>query len=88
MPIKNIITTIVTIIPTPKPIFSKKSKKIWAKTISELPKSEHSWYEIPNGITSSIINPISGELSINGKGYTCYYEKGTEPNYKYYFESN
>ena len=62
---------------------SKKTKKIWSKTISSLPKSNNSWYEIPDAVTASIIDPISGELSIYGKGYLCYYEKGTEPNYIY-----
>ncbi len=63
---------------------ARKTKKIWAKTISNLPKSDNSWYEIPDSITAAIIDPISGELSINGKGYVCYFEKGTEPNYIYY----
>ena len=62
---------------------SKKTKKIWSKTISSLPKSNNSWYEIPDAVTASVIDPISGELSIYGKGYLCYYEKGTEPNYIY-----
>ena len=63
---------------------SKISKKIWAKTISKL--SNNSWYEIPSSITASLIDPISGEIALNGKGFICYYEKGTEPDYKYYFE--
>ena len=37
------------------------------------------WYEIPEGIISSNINPITGELDSNG--YTCYYIKGSEPNF-------
>ncbi len=63
---------------------SKISKKIWAKTISKL--SNNSWYEIPSSITATLIDPISGEIALNGKGFICYYEKGTEPDYKYYFE--
>ena len=65
---------------------SRKTKKIWAKTISSL-ENTSSWYEIPSSVTASIIDPISGELSLNGKGFVCYYEKGTEPNYKYYLEN-
>lgn len=64
---------------------SKKTKKIFSKTITSL-ENTNSWYEIPNSITAAIIDPISGDLSINGKGFVCYYEKGTEPNYKYYFQ--
>ncbi len=64
---------------------SKKTKKIFSKTITSL-ENTNSWYEIPNSITAAIIDPISGDLSINGKGFVCYYEKGTEPNYKYHFQ--
>ncbi len=59
---------------------SKLSKIIWAKTISSLDNS-NSWYDIPSGITSNIINPISGELS-DSSGVVCYYEKGSEPSFR------
>lgn len=59
---------------------SKITKKIWAKTISNIESNNNTWYEIPNGIVASIIDPISGEA--NNNGIVCYYEKGTEPNYK------
>ena len=56
-------------------------KKIWAKTISSIKTNKKTWYEIPNGITNDKIDPISGESMING--YTCYYEKGSEPSFNY-----
>lgn len=59
---------------------AKITKKIWANTINNIDKNK-SWYDIPNGITSSIIDPISGEISNNG--LVCFYEKGTEPNFNY-----
>jgi len=58
------------------------SKKIWAKTINNLPNKENSWYDIPKGITASAIEPISGKIS-NENGMICYYEKGTEPSYEF-----
>ena len=60
---------------------SKKAKKIWAKTISNIYDNTNSWYEIPKDITATLIDPISGVAS--NKGYICYYEKGSEPIYNY-----
>lgn len=62
-----------------KPKDSKITKKIWAKTISNIKDNKNEWYDIPKGVTASIIDPISGEISSNG--YICYYEKGSEPQY-------
>ena len=60
---------------------SKINKTIWSKTIeSVLDGKEDSWYEIPNGITASLVNPISGEPSESSKTTLLYYVKGTEPN--------
>lgn len=59
---------------------SKISKKIWANTITSLKSDGDGWYDIPRGLTSEIINPISGEVTSNS-GIVCYYEKGTEPTY-------
>ncbi len=59
---------------------SKITKNIWANTIINLPKSDDDWYQIPKGVIASIIDPISGEASLNN-GMVCYYEKGSEPNY-------
>jgi len=61
---------------------SRIAKKIWAKTISALPNKENSWYEIPKGITASVIEPISGQIAENN-GLISYYEKGTEPTYTF-----
>lgn len=61
---------------------SRISKKIWANTITKLEKKEDSWYNIPPGIVASLINPITGE-SADSNGILCYYEKGTEPDYKF-----
>lgn len=63
---------------------SRITKKIWAKTISNIKDNKNTWYEIPKDITASLIDPISGKPSANG--YICYFEKGTEPNYEYYFK--
>lgn len=57
---------------------SKISKKIWSKTIKAIDK-EKEWYEIPQGLTASLINPITGQIDKNG--YLCYFEKGSEPTY-------
>lgn len=60
---------------------SRITKYIWANTITNLDVNKKEWYDIPKGITSSVIDPISGDVS--AKGFVCYYEKGTEPNYVY-----
>lgn len=43
-------------------------------------KSE-SWYEIPNGVTGQIVNPISGSVTDLSVKDLLYFVKGTEPNY-------
>ena len=60
---------------------SRITKYIWANTITNLDINKKTWYDIPKGVTSSVIDPISGDVS--AKGFVCYYEKGTEPNYVY-----
>ena len=60
---------------------SKITKRIWAKTINNIKTNNKKWYEIPEGITYTYIDPISGNLKEDG--YICYYEKGSEPNYNY-----
>lgn len=60
---------------------SRITKYIWANTIINLDVNKKEWYDIPKGVTSSVIDPISGDVS--AKGFVCYYEKGTEPNYVY-----
>ena len=61
---------------------SKITKRIWAKTIDNIPDNNKTWYEIPSGITIDTIDSISGEYKENG--YVCYYEKGSEPSYNNY----
>ena len=63
---------------------AKIAKKIWAKTISKLEKKDNSWYDIPQGVTATLIDPISGKIATK-KSMVCYYEKGTEPNYNYLY---
>ncbi len=60
---------------------SRITKYIWANTITNLDINKKEWYDIPKGVTSSVIDSISGDVS--AKGFVCYYEKGTEPNYVY-----
>ena len=59
---------------------SKITKQIWSKTITNLKSNTKTWYDIPDGITLSTIDPFTGTFKPNG--YICYYEKGSEPDYK------
>ena len=60
---------------------SKITKRIWARTIeSILENSNSSWYDIPSGVTASLVNPVSGQLSESGKKTLLFYIKGTEPS--------
>ena len=60
---------------------SKITKRIWARTIeSILENSDSSWYDIPSGVTASLVNPVSGQLSESGKKTLLFYIKGTEPS--------
>ena len=58
---------------------SKISKNIWSKTITNIKDNKKEWYDIPDGITLTTINPFTGLFKPNG--YVCYYEKGSEPDY-------
>ena len=59
---------------------SKSNKTIWAKTIEKVLESkETNWYEIPDGIIASLVDPISGQISNNSKNQILYYLKGSEP---------
>ena len=62
-----------------KPDESKITKKIWSQTITNIKNNTKTWYNIPDGITLSTIDPFTGAFKPNG--YICYYEKGSEPNY-------
>lgn len=60
---------------------SKITKRIWARTIeSILENSDSNWYDIPSGVTASLVNPVSGQLSESGKKTLLFYIKGTEPS--------
>lgn len=59
---------------------SKIGKRIWARTIeSILENKENNWYEIPDGVTVCLVDPISGLTTTNSKVTPLYYIKGTEP---------
>lgn len=61
-------------------------RNIWLDTSeSILKKKKSEWYEIPDGINMSFVNPISGENALGSKGVFMYYLKGSEPNYNFNF---
>ena len=59
---------------------SKITKKIWSQTITNIKDNTKTWYDIPDGITLTTIDPFTGQFKPNG--YICYYEKGSEPDYQ------
>lgn len=59
---------------------SKITKKIWAKTITNIENNNKEWYEIPKEITISTIDPLTGKIKENG--IPCYFLKGSEPNFE------
>ncbi len=60
---------------------SKISKRIWARSMeSILENKPNNWYEIPGGITASLVSPVSGEIKETGSTVLLYYIKGTEPS--------
>ncbi len=63
-------------------IGSRLTKTIWARAIeSYLSETDESWYDIPPGVTMSIVNPISGSTTDLSVKDVLYYIKGTEPTY-------
>lgn len=65
--------------PTKKNV-SIANKNIWAKTIEEVLKNtKKTWYEIPDNITASLVNPLSGEINDGNKNALLFYINGTEP---------
>ena len=65
--------------PTHKDV-SIANKMIWAKTIEEVLKdTPKTWYEIPNNITASLVNPVSGLSNDGKKNVLLFYVNGTEP---------
>ena len=66
--------------PTKKNV-SIANKNIWAKTIEQVLKNtEKNWYKIPDNITISLVNPISGKINDGNKNAVLFYINGTEPN--------
>ena len=69
--------------PTHKNV-SIANKMIWAKTIEEILKDNpKTWYEIPNNITASLVNPVSGLSNDGDKNVLLFYVNGTEPENNY-----
>lgn len=64
-------------------VSSKVTKNIWARGIeSYLSDKESSWYDIPNGVTGVIVNPINGSVTDLSHKDLMYFIKGTEPSYE------
>ena len=60
----------------------KYVKKIWANTMeSYLKDKDNTWYKKPNNVIGVLVNPITGELSIekDDKKKILYYINGSEP---------
>ena len=58
-------------------------KNVWIDTVEQyLKNKETSWYNMPNNVVGSLVNPVSGELigSNDTKKAMLYYIKGTEPS--------
>ncbi len=61
----------------------KYAQNIWYKSIENYEKNKpDSWYEIPDNVTTAIVNPITGKPVTNAseKQKVMYFIKGTEPN--------
>ena len=59
-------------------------KNIWIDTMEEyLKEKDNQWYEIPDNVVGSLVNPITGEMAKEGdkKAKIFYFLKGTEPSY-------
>ncbi len=65
--------------PTGKNV-SRANKRIWARTIEGvLTSTKENWYEIPDNVTASLVNPLTG-VTDNVKNSLMFYVKGTEPS--------
>jgi 1A family penicillin-binding protein len=61
--------------------YARLPKRIWARSIeSALEGKETSWYDIPYGVTASLVNPVSGEIKTTDASTLLFYIKGTEPS--------
>lgn len=59
-------------------------KNIWIDTMENyLKDKDNSWYDIPDDVVGTLVNPITGELAKEGDKNTkiFYFLKGTEPSY-------
>ena len=59
-------------------------KNIWVDTMEEyLKDKDNSWYNLPENVVGTLVNPITGELAKEGDKNTkiFYFLKGTEPTY-------
>ena len=59
-------------------------KNIWINTMENyLKDKDNSWYDIPNDVVGTLVNPITGEAAKEGDKNTkiFYFLKGTEPSY-------
>ena len=58
-------------------------KNIWIDTMEEyLKDKDNSWYELPENVVGTLVNPITGELAKEGdqNSKIFYFLKGTEPS--------
>ena len=61
-------------------------KNIWASTSEEILKDKtNSWYEIPDDVTMSYVNPLTGDKT-DKNGVFMYYINGSEPGYSIYLK--
>ena len=61
----------------------KPLRFIFADTMEEFFKNnKYNWYEIPNNVVGTLVDPISGKISSDKNSTMFYYIKGTEPNYE------
>ena len=57
-------------------------KNIWIDTMENyLKNKDNSWYDIPNNVVGTLVNPITGQIAREGDKNTkiFYFLKGTEP---------
>ena len=59
-------------------------KNIWIDTMeSYLKDKDNNWYDIPDNVVGSLVDPITGKIAKEGDKNTkiFYFLKGTEPSY-------
>lgn len=59
-------------------------KNIWVDTMEEyLKDKDNSWYQLPDNVVGTLVNPITGETAQEGdtNAKIFYFLKGTEPSY-------